>query len=132
MTPSQRTQQYLKTLAERLSGRPDCKYVQFKVGIGHAVVPGQPGDELIPEQDYSKYVFFSPNLTAYRDMHHRSDTDVFRIQELVIRKYFPELILGEDQYGRFQVDTSKLVLGVYEYQMATGGTSKRRRWVRIA
>ncbi len=111
LTNSIRTQKFLRLVAQRLSGRNDCKRVQFRIHI-------------LPE----KAISFEPDIYVYKDLHHRKDVDLFKIADLITRKYFPELILGKDNKGRMLIDTEKLNIGTYEYQLSVDG--KRRRWVK--
>ena len=100
MTNSKRTQLLLQALARRLSGREDCKQIQFQIGIGTLIPDDNPVRFLIPEAVAKNYIFFQPDLFVYRDMHHRKDIDKFRPADLVILKYFPELNLGPDDQGK--------------------------------
>lgn len=129
MTNSSRTQLLLRMVARRLSGREDCKQIQFQVGIGELIPQDNPGRFLIPDDVASNYIFFSPDTIVFRDMYHRKDRDKFRVVDLVLHKYFPELVNGRDDKGNLLVNTSKLVKGVYQYQLSVDG--KRRRWIRI-
>jgi len=130
MTNSMRTQQFLRFIAKRLSGREDCKQVEFRIGIGELIPEDNPVRFLIPSDVAKNYIFFQPDTIVFRDMHHRSGRDKFRIVDLILHKYFPELIKGQDDLGNLIVDTSKLVKGVYIYQKSYDGS--RRRWVRMA
>ena len=82
-------------------------------------------DELKNHEDY---IYFDPDIYVYRDRKHRKDVDLFRVVDLILHKYYEdELIKGRDEYGNLKVDTSKLVKGVYKYQISMDG--KRRRWI---
>ncbi len=126
MTTSKRTQQFLRYLTRRLSGREDCKKVEFMIGIGCRF----PGADKItsPHILDDRYIFFHPSIDVYKDKHHRKDVDLNGIVDHIIYKYYPELILGYDLHGSMLVDTSQFVRGVYQYQLSIDG--KRRRWVR--
>ena len=126
MTDSVRTQQFLRHITRRLSGREDCKRVEFMIGIGYRF----PGSDKVtsPHIFDDRYIFFHPVVDVYKDKHHRKDIDLNGIIDHVIYKYYPDLILGYDLLGNILVDTSKLVRGVYQYQLSVDG--RRRRWVR--
>lgn len=126
MTNSARTRQLLRYVARRLSGREDCKKIQFRIGIGIRPPESQKITESVISD--SAYIFFYPMTYVYTDVYHRKDIDYHSIEDHIIRKYYPELILGYDNFGNIRVDTSKFVRGVYEYQLSMNG--KRRRWVR--
>ena len=130
MTNSVRTQKFLRLVARRLSGREDCKQVEFQIGIGALIPQDNPGRFLIPDSLAANYIFFAPDTFVYKDMYHRSGKDRFRVVDLVLNKNFPELVLGRDDLGNLRVDTSQLVKGVYKYQKSYDG--KRRRWVRMS
>lgn len=127
MTNSVRTQQFLKRITRRLSGREDCRHVEYLIGIGVPVKPHiYTSDELKKHEDY---IYFDPDVYVYKDNKHRKDVDLFRIVDLILHKYYEnELVKGRDEYGNLKVDTSKLVKGVYKYQISMDG--KRRRWIR--
>lgn len=121
------TQKFLRAIARRLSGRVECHRVEYLLGIGQQIASS---DIIVPNTgEESDYVYFLPNVYTYRDTHHRSDQDLYRVADLILHKYFPDLVLGRDDYGQLKVDTSKLVQGTYKYQLSVDG--KRRRWVRM-
>ena len=121
-----RTQQFLRSIARRLSGRSDLKNANYVIGIGY---PADKTRRKYKMDDESERIYFSPDVYCFRDMHHRSDKDKFRVADLILHKQFPELVKGRDEYGELVVDISKLNTGVYEYQSSFD--VKRRRWVRI-
>lgn len=121
------TQQFLKKITRRLSGREDCRGVEYLIGIGVPIEEYQLSlrNTINPED----YIYFYPDIYVYRDNKHRKDIDLFRVVDLILHKYYEkELVKGRDEFGDLQVDTSKLVRGVYKYQISVDG--KRRRWVR--
>lgn len=124
---SKLTQKFLRKLAQRLSTRNDCIRTEYLLGIGYPILGS---DIKVSNVDCaSDYIYFNPDIFVYRDIHHRKDTDLFRVADLICHKYFPEIVLGRDEYGQLKVDTSKLVKGVYKYQLSVD--RKRRRWMRI-
>lgn len=127
MKNSQRTQQFLRHLTRRLSGREDCKQVEFKIGIGVRFLEST--KITAPKIDDSRYIFFEPHINVYKDMYHRKDIDLRNIVDHIIQKYYSELILGWDTLGNTLIDTSEFVQGVYKYQLSV--TGNRRRWVRV-
>ena len=125
MTNSVRTQKFLRLIAKRLSGREDCRQIQYEIGIGCMI---SATDVILPKELTEKYIVFKPDVYTYRDNHHRKDIDHFRVTDWIITKYFPELVQGRDEYGQLLVDTSQFVRGVYQYQLSFNGA--RRRWVK--
>ena len=119
------TQQFLKQISRRLSGRRDCKSVEYVVGIGVPITGSQ--ISLSSMNKPEDYVYFVPDICVYRDKNHRKEKDIFRVVDLILHKYHDDLVEGRDEYGNLRVDTSKLVKGVYKYQISMDG--KRRRWI---
>ena len=125
---SKLTKDFVNRISSRLSGRVDCSRVEFLVGIGCHVE-----DSPIKLTDNTKevdYIYFHPDIYVYRDLHHRKDVDLFRVTDLICHKYFPELVVGRDDFGQLKVDTSKLSRGIYKYQLSVDG--RKRRWIRIS
>lgn len=126
MTESQRTQQFLNFIARRLSGREDCKQVEFRVGIGVRF----PGSFKLTSSQVldNRYFYMEPHVNVYRDLHHRKDIDLRNVVDHVIDTYYHDLILGYDLYGNLIVNTDKFVKGVYDYKLSVDG--KRRKWIK--
>ena len=114
MTNYQRTELLLKAVSKRLTGRNDCKKVEFVVDIG---------------VHNSASILFEPDIYVYKDLHHRKDTDSSRIVDFVLNRDLPEVIWGRDQYGDLTVDTTMFSRGIYKYELAHNG--KKRRWIRL-
>ena len=129
MTESVRTQTFLRQVARRLSGRSDCKQIEFLIGIGYELPTYFTSQHQEVDLKVSNHIMFQPDTFVYRDLHHRSDVDRYRVVDLILKNYFSELILGRDDSGNLNIDISKLVRGVYKYQKSYDG--KRRRWVRM-
>ncbi len=124
---SKKTQKFLRSISRRLSGRSDCTRVEFLVGIGY---PLDDSKVLLDGTDSeSDYIYVVPDIQVYRDLHHRSDKDLFRISDFICYKYFPEIVIDRNKYGYLKVDTSQLVKGVFKYQLSFYGT--RRRWIKM-
>lgn len=126
MNTSRNTQQFLRYLSRRLSGREDCKKVEFIVGIGFKL--DDEGKICPPGVLDPSYISFCPKVDVYRDKHHRKEIDLNNIVDHIVKKYYSDLILGYDLMGKTLIDTSKFLKGVYQYQLSIDG--KRRRWVR--
>lgn len=126
MSNSLLTQELLRKITRRLSGREDCKGVEYCLGIG-VHVEGSPIN-LSDENSVEDYIFFSPDVYVYRDKKHRKSKDLFRIVDFILYKYYEEdLVKGRDSKGQLLVDTSKLVKGLYRYQISIDG--RRRKWI---
>lgn len=127
MTNTYRTQLFLRQLTRRLSGRQDCKHVEFKIGIG---VRFPESTKLTsPKIDDSRYIFFEPHINVYRDNHHRKAIDLRDVVDLIVQNYYSDLIIGWDTLGNTLVDTSQFVQGVYQYKLSV--TKHKRRWIRL-
>lgn len=103
------TKELLRHVSQRLSGREDCKQLEYEVEIGQ------------------NQVRFHPDIYTYRDMHHRSDKDRFRVADLILHKYYSQYIIMRDIEGNLLIDTSGFLEGIYRYQLSVKG--KRRRWI---
>ena len=109
------TKDILYSVSKHLSGRVDCRGVEYAVTIGHETF-----DDLVTLEPV-KFVF----PTRYR----RCERDKVPVMSHVIKEHFPSLYNNTDGMYGTHIDTSKLVKGVYVYQSSVD--SKRRRWVRV-
>lgn len=112
----QRTSDLLNYVSRRLSGREDCKQVEFIVDLGCTD---------------SRRIIFDPDLFVYRDLHHRKDIDQFRIIDLALNKMFPEILKEKSESGEFYYDVldTYFLLGMYKYELSRNG--KKRRWIKL-
>lgn len=123
------TEKFLKTISSRLSGRSDCRRVNYLVYIGRDPIDNwKVSDNDL--RDPTNYVFFIPNRYVYPNVHKKSDIDKRPIIDHVILTYFKQqLFNGYDEYGKLRVYTKNLIPGVYEYESSVNG--KSRRWVKV-
>lgn len=114
---SKLTQQFLQCIAQHLSGRPDCKGVEYVVTIG---------DNVFKHIDL---VTMEPFKFVFPDKYRRNQIDKLPIIAHVAKEHFPHLFINID--GRFEahLDVSQLVKGVYVYQSSFD--KKKRRWVKV-
>ena len=109
------TKQVLKCIADHLSGRYDCRGIEYTVTIGTDV--------------NTQFIAFEPTRFVFPNRYKRCETDKINIMFHVIREHFPQLYVDTDSMFGTYVDTSKLIKGVYVYQSSVD--NKRRRWKRI-
>lgn len=105
---STRTKKLLICISRHLSGRKDCRQVEYVVHI-----------------DEESFITCLPNVHVFPDRHDRSKFSRSTIISHCITHHFQELL----KYPEFGVDTDKLVTGTYKYQLSAN--KKRRRWIRI-
>lgn len=94
---SHQTEFLLKSIAERLSGREDCKKVPFRVIIDH------------------NGVRMNPIIMVYRNRYNRKETDKMDIVSFV------------HQYKMQSAKLTGFVFGIYEYQLSPDGRRRKWR-----
>ena len=112
---SKLTQKFLQCIAQHLSGRTDCKGVEYAVTIGHDL--------------FRELAMIEPPKFVFPNKYKRSEIDRVPVLTHVARDHFPELYIYTDGMFGTHVDVSQLVEGVYVYQSSVD--KKKRRWVRI-
>lgn len=130
------TVEFLKSIADRLASRVDCKQVEYIVAIGEPLtyfsVIGKSlsSDELILNRVSSGEVCMKPQIDVYPDTHHRKSTDKCSILDYVlITKFYDTCYDGIDEYGHARFREGSLTPGVYKYRLSVD--KKRRKWSRI-
>lgn len=106
------TKQLLQKIANHLSGRKDCKGVNYVVTI----------------HSEEKSVEFYPSTQVFPNRYRRCERDKVSIVSHVIQEHLPELLIGFDTQLNLLVDTDKLVPGTYIYESSID--NRRRRWTR--
>lgn len=109
------TKDMLHCISSHLSGRQDCKGVEYAVTIGH--------------ETFDDLVVLEPVKFVFPNRYRRCERDRIPVVSHVVKEHFPELYINTDSMYGTHIDTSKLVKGVYVYQSSID--SKRRRWVRV-
>lgn len=94
---SKQTEFLLKSIAERLSGRDDCRKVKYVVKINHIGIS------------------MDPLVYVYRNRYSRKETDKMDIISFI------------HQYKMDGALLSGFVFGTYEYQLSVGGKKRRWR-----
>ena len=97
MTNSVRTQQLLRRITRRLSGREDCKKVNYRVTIS------------------DNGIYMEPLILVYRDRYHRKEQD-----KMSIITYVHDFKMSNIRLDEF-------VFGSYEYQLSADGKNRRWR-----
>ena len=97
MINAKKTEEFLKNISQRLSGRDDCKKVSYRVTID---ITG---------------VHMNPIVQVYPNRHRRKDTDKMDIVSFVHEYRMPKVKLDE------------LVFGEYEYQFSSDQKSRKWR-----
>ena len=130
------TLEFLKSIADRLASRVDCKQVEYIVAIGEPLVyfsvigKSLNSDELLLNRVSSSGVRMKPQIDVYPDTHHRKPTDKCSILDYVlITKFYDSCYDGVDEYGHATFREGSLTPGVYKYRLSVD--KKRRKWTRI-
>lgn len=111
------TKRVLKCISDHLSGRNDCKGVNYSVTIG--------------TEYFEELMIFEPvRIMVFPNRYRRHESDKVSVISHVIQEHFPELYKGTNGMFNINADTSKLVKGVYVYESSVD--NKRRRWVRVS
>lgn len=110
---TRKTKEFLQLVAQHLSGREDCKGVNYRVTLGE-----------------DKAVVFEPVVMVYPNRHQRKDSDKRIVTRHVLAEHMAYIFEGTDDSGNAKIDTDWIIPGTYEYQSTYD--NKKRRWVRIS
>lgn len=111
------TVQLLSAVAERLSGRQNCRQVEYVVYVGTM-------------DGFENQIIFYPYREVYPDIHHRQKTDLRDIVDHVVRTKFADTVYAQhDAYGHICFLEGSLTRGTYKYELSVD--KKKRRWTRI-
>lgn len=110
---TQKTKEFLQLVALHLSGREDCRGVNYKVTLNE-----------------DKTVLFEPIVMVYPNKHQRKDSDKRIVTRHVLAEHMAYIFEGSDSQGNTLIDTNWIIPGTYEYQSTYD--NKRRRWVRVS
>lgn len=110
------TKDVLRSISMHLSGRSDCKGMEFKVDIFRDKLSGNDVIEV------------SPYITVFPNTFNRKEKDRRGIAYHVISKHFPE-ILEDSPSNIVQVKHNALTLGTYIYKKYP--LMRMRKWYRI-
>lgn len=133
MTESSKlTYKFLHMISSHLSGRADCRKLEYIVAIGvdDARIPRQLSLEDSDKIDHANYVYMYPEVLVFPGARNRNKNLKLSIVDHIIKSHMTEeLYNGVDPFGRIKVETSKMVQGVYKYQISYSG--RKRRWIRM-
>lgn len=71
----------------------------------------------------------SPTIWVYNSNQSRKDSNKTTVLNHVLKYHFPRIVISEVD-GKYIVDTSKLIEGLYRYKFSVG--KKKRKWIREA
>lgn len=124
------TEQFLRTLSNHLSSRPECRHISYRCVIGVEDTNPKQLDILDAlGKDPSRYISFYPNIEVYPNIHLKQEANKSTVLNHVLTYHFPEIVDTPDILGNLTVYPGFLVNGIYEYQLSV--TGKRRKWTRI-
>ena len=118
----------LKCISDHLSGRKDCRQIEYTVYIGVADDEHERQLTLAEVTNIEHKVFFYPKRAVYPDRFHRNKSDAQDIITHVIKDHFPDLYDGED-FNSVCIKSDVLEPGVYMYILSFD--KKKRQWIRI-
>lgn len=133
-----KTLKLLYALSGRLSGRSDCKQVEYVVAIGitdkdildkYGFNTEDLLDGMNAPADYEQILRFSPARLVFPNNHMRKERDKMSILYHVINRYFGDILQGSDDYGNISVYPDSLSSGVYKYILSVD--RRRRKWQRV-
>lgn len=100
----------LKYISDHLSGRDDCKGIEYRVAITHDKVIIEPQREVFPS------------------IHKRKQTDKLNVISHVMKSHFSEYFNYVDEMHETHVKSNAFVEGRYIYKLSAD--RKQRRWER--
>lgn len=120
---SENTKKLLNSISKHLSGRKDCKGVEYKVRICIED----------PDDPYSKYettqIKFTPEIRVLPNARCRADYQKENIVYHVLTRHFNDLFEGIRPSGNCSIYKDAIVPGIYVYRISANG--KYRRWERL-
>lgn len=111
-----RTKQFLQSISRHLSGREDCRGLEYKVIIRHEDTSG---DDIVE---------VSPYITVFPNTFNRKETDRRSIAHHVLIHHFPD-ILQKSNSNIAHVTSGMLVHGEYIYKKYQ--LTSRRKWRKL-
>lgn len=117
------TDNFLRSVARRLSGRGDCRLLEYNITI-------QPYD------DENDELIMNPWIWVYPDRHHRKDSYKQNIIPFIVSRYFQEdIILQISPNGSLLIPKDTLVDGSYRYKKYKFSQKDQvkttRKWIKL-
>lgn len=113
---SQRTSNFLKSISHHLSGREDCRGVEYTVDISY------------DERTGYDFITISPYITVFPDTYTRKESDRRSVAHHVITHHFED-IFRDATTSTVHVYHGALVPGKYVYRKFK--LTPRRKWRRL-
>lgn len=104
MTNGKLTEQFLRSISQRLASREDCKDLTYNVKIDN------------------QGIHMDPIIYVYPNCHKRKESDKMDILSFVMSTKFQEIVLSGN--------LSEFVTGVYRYGLTD--SEKKRKWRKIS
>ena len=123
------TVDFLKCIATHLSGRKDCRQIEYTVYIGFLDEEHERQLTLSEATDVSNKVFFYPKRSVFPDIHHRRKSDAEDIITHVVKEHFKESLYNDEEFNAVCIQPNKLEPGIYRYILSFDG--KKRQWIRV-
>lgn len=128
----------LHSISSRLSGRTDCKDIEYKVAIGvdDPDVLSKFGfkvSEFLDGVNYPEFagytVRITPNIEVFPDIHSRKSEMRLSVLRFIIINKFSDHVVSHDELDEFILDRKSFTKGVYSYNKSFFGG--KRRWERV-
>lgn len=110
---TERTKDILNLISSHLSGRTDCRGVNYVLTIN---------------QD-NNIIQLEPNILVFPDVHRRKEIDKTSVVKHILVEHVPYLFSEVDSKGNSLISSEWVIPGTYVYQSSYD--NKRRKWVRI-
>ena len=133
------TMKLLTAISDRLSGRKDCRQVEYLVSIGicdedllekHNISHDWIFKGMNPPQNYyDKYVVFEPVRLVYPNCHDRKESHKLSILEYVANYKLDSAFERISDNVILLMNSYKVSPGIYKYTLSFEG--RRRRWERL-
>jgi len=132
------TKEFLIALSDRLSGRSDCKGVEYIVAISVSNVDmldkyGLDTNSVLhgmnlPDKYLDNVVIFHPYRLVYPNRYERKESNKLNVLELIAKR-FDGLFNGLTDDGDLYVNSGYLSPGLYRYTLSVD--RRRRKWERL-
>lgn len=123
------TVEFLRAISDRLSGRKNCRKIEYTVCIGMDDDSVDRQLHLSDTEDMSNKVYFYPERVVYPDRFHRQKSDLTEIVYHILKTRFKDTVYDCDQFDRPCFKQGSLTPGIYKYILSFD--KRRRQWVRV-
>lgn len=120
------THALLHEISSHLSGRPDCKSVEYIVKISYTPMDDDGQQNFL--EDIRQFVSVSPQILICPDRYTRKEALKEPVEDHVIKRHMFDTLVCDLGNNQYHVDVNKLQHGIYKYTLSI---HNRRKWVRL-